>query len=162
MAPESDEVLLGVLSDTHGSIAQPVLDALSAAEHIIHAGDVGADETLLLLESIAPLTAVRGNTDNWGLAARLPSSSRLNLNGWTILVQHRPFLLAEKMSARAELLVHGHLHQRVLLQEPGFTVLCPGAATAAAGSGASVAMVRLPQRRDVKDPAGLTVEFVDV
>ncbi|HBK79795.1 MAG TPA: metallophosphoesterase, partial [Nitrospinae bacterium] len=36
-----------ILSDTHGSLPDAVLRACEGADHIIHAGDAGADEILM-------------------------------------------------------------------------------------------------------------------
>ena len=54
-------MLIGVISDTHGLLRPEAVAALSGAQHIIHAGDVGAPDVLAALAEIAPVTAVRGN-----------------------------------------------------------------------------------------------------
>ncbi len=53
-------MLVGVISDTHGLLRAEALVALSQAEHIFHAGDVGDIEIVRRLEEIAPVTAIRG------------------------------------------------------------------------------------------------------
>ena len=40
---------VGIISDTHGRISDDALEALSNVDHIIHAGDIGAQSVLLEL-----------------------------------------------------------------------------------------------------------------
>nr|MDA3937540.1 metallophosphoesterase family protein [Actinomycetota bacterium] len=61
---------VGVISDTHGSLHRSVHEAFLGVDHIVHAGDIGGEMILLELETIAPVTAVLGNTDR-----RLPGRS---------------------------------------------------------------------------------------
>src|SRR4029079_16217142 len=68
-------VLIGVISDTHGLLRPEAVAALRGAEHILHAGDIGAPEVLAALAEIAPVTAVRGNNDKGGWAGRLPATA---------------------------------------------------------------------------------------
>ncbi len=55
--------IIGVISDTHGTLPPPVNDIFSDVDLIIHAGDIGGMNILDELESIAPVVAVRGNMD---------------------------------------------------------------------------------------------------
>ena len=70
---------IGVISDTHGLLREEALDALAGVERIIHAGDVGASEILDRLASIAPVFAVRGNTDYGAFGAGLPMTAAVEL-----------------------------------------------------------------------------------
>ena len=58
---------LGLISDTHGFLDPRLPKVFRGVDHILHAGDIGPDHLLAQLESIAPVTAVLGNTDssNW-------------------------------------------------------------------------------------------------
>lgn len=55
--------MIGVVSDTHGLVRPQVVEALTGAELIIHAGDIGNADVLKALGKIAPVSAVRGNND---------------------------------------------------------------------------------------------------
>ena len=54
---------IGIVSDTHGLLRPEVLDAFAHVDHILHAGDIGSMRVLEQLQTIAPVTAVRGNVD---------------------------------------------------------------------------------------------------
>jgi uncharacterized protein len=60
---------LGVISDTHGHVHPHIHTLFSQVAAILHAGDMGNDETLIELQRIAPVTAVRGNMDRFGTTA---------------------------------------------------------------------------------------------
>ena len=66
------EHLIGVISDTHGLLRPQAVQALEGVELIIHAGDIGDPKILRALKRIAPVHAVRGNTDRGDWAADLP------------------------------------------------------------------------------------------
>ena len=54
---------IGLISDTHGQVPNPVHAALAGVDCILHAGDVGPMDVITELEAIAPVHAVLGNTD---------------------------------------------------------------------------------------------------
>ena len=56
-------VLVGLISDTHGLVRPEVFAALEGVALILHAGDVGGQDVLTQLQTIAPLHAVCGNVD---------------------------------------------------------------------------------------------------
>jgi putative phosphoesterase len=60
---------LGILADTHGYLDPRVHGFLQGVDEILHAGDIGQDEIVLELETLAPVTAVRGNMDRSGRSA---------------------------------------------------------------------------------------------
>ena len=55
---------VGVISDTHGWLDPKVFELFTGVSHILHAGDIGPDALIAELETIAPVTAVIGNTDS--------------------------------------------------------------------------------------------------
>ena len=109
------EARIVVISDTHGLIDRCVLEICAGADHIIHAGDVGAGAVLEALASLAPLTAVRGNRDRGALGAALPDEAAGEVAGLRFVVAHkRRDLRAGHPDPAAEglgLLVSGHTHQ---------------------------------------------------
>ena len=126
---------LGVISDTHGLLRPEVFEVFGKVDHILHAGDVGPLELLAELETIAPVTAVYGNTDGWEIRSRLPQVASIELDGFNIVVTHGDQLGVpnpEKLHAAfpdAEILVFGHTHRPVLtLVDVVVTVMNPGGA----------------------------------
>ena len=58
------EMLIGIISDTHGLLRQEVKDELKKVDMIIHAGDIDRESLLDELKKISSsLTVVRGNAD---------------------------------------------------------------------------------------------------
>jgi putative phosphoesterase len=77
---------IGLVSDTHGFFDLRLTERLAGVEAILHAGDVGSREILETLALIAPVQAVRGNTDSPLL--NLPLTLRQRFAGVQIAVQH--------------------------------------------------------------------------
>lgn len=126
---------LGIISDTHGLLRPEVFDAFEEVDHILHAGDIGPAELLTELETLAPVTAVFGNTDGMELRSRLPRVARLRLDGFDVVVTHGDQLGAptpEKLNAEfpeAEIIVFGHTHRPLLTTvDVVVTVMNPGGA----------------------------------
>jgi putative phosphoesterase len=95
------------------------------------AGDT-VDEALLgRLQEIAPVHAVRGNNDHSPGLLALPELLDLELGGVKILVAHDRKdrrLPAAIARSRPEVLVVGHSHQPLLVQEGELLVVNPGSA----------------------------------
>ena len=126
---------LGVISDTHGLLRPEVFQAFREVDHILHAGDVGPGSLLAELETLAPVTAVYGNTDGWEVRDLLPGVARLELDGFNIVVTHGDQFgvpTPEKLHTEfpeAEILVFGHTHRPLLtLVDVVVTVMNPGGA----------------------------------
>ena len=126
--------VIGLISDTHGMVRADVHRALAGVELILHAGDVGGDEILDELETIAPVEAVYGNTDDPGQRRLSPAIDR-TIAGVRIHVSHGHELgspTPEKLLARypADVIVYGHTHQQLVVRAEGRLVVNPGAAGA--------------------------------
>jgi len=126
---------LGVIADTHGLLRPEVFDVFRQVDHIVHGGDLGPLDLLSELESLAPVTAVYGNTDGFAVRARLPQVARIELDGFRIVVTHGDQFgvpTPEKVQRAfpdAEILVFGHTHRPVLtLVDVVVTVMNPGGA----------------------------------
>ena len=124
--------IIGLVSDTHGLVRPDVFRALAGVELILHAGDVGDDEILDELATIAPVHAVYGNTDAPG-NPRLTPSIEMQIGGITIHVSHghevgspNPERLLAKYSA--DVLVYGHTHRPLVINAENRWVVNPGAA----------------------------------
>lgn len=126
---------IGVISDTHGLLRPEVFEVFREVDHIVHGGDVGPAAILDELGTIAPVTAVYGNTDGPALRQHLPQVARLELDGFTIVVTHGDQFgspTPERLQAAfpdAEILVYGHTHRPLLtLVDVVVTVMNPGGA----------------------------------
>jgi putative phosphoesterase len=114
-----------------------VFDVFRDVDHILHGGDVGQWEVVIELQSVAPVTAVYGNTDNLDMRAKLPQVAEIELDGFRIVVTHgdqlgspTPAKLHEAFP-RAEIIVYGHTHKPLLeLVDKTVTVMNPGGAGA--------------------------------
>ena len=70
-APTFQQLMkLGIISDTHGYLDPKIHSIFHGVDQIIHAGDIEDEDILIELQTIAPVTAVRGNMDRFGRLAR--------------------------------------------------------------------------------------------
>ena len=127
--PEDDCVEIGVISDTHGLLRPEAFSALKGVDHIIHAGDIGNQEIISSLQRIAPVTAVRGNTD-WGPWTKgLPSNEVVEVGGVSIYVLHDlDDLDLNAGAAGFAAVITGHTHSPEERWERGVLYLNPGSA----------------------------------
>jgi uncharacterized protein len=123
------EQLIGVISDTHGLLRPEALKALKGVELIIHAGDIGELRLLRQLERLAPVHAVRGNTDRGDWAAQLPQTRVVEVGGLHLYVLHELFCLdLDPAAAGLAAVIYGHSHSPHLEQKNGVLFLNPGSA----------------------------------
>lgn len=123
------ELLIGVISDTHGLVRPEAAAALSGVDMILHAGDIGKPEVLDELTSIAPITAIRGNIDKGEWAERLPEWEVIEAGGVSIYMLHdlnEIDLVPE--SAGFRVVVSGHSHKPAAEERRGVLYLNPGSA----------------------------------
>ncbi len=123
------EHLIGVISDTHGLLRPEAVKALAGVELIIHAGDIGNPEVLAALEQIAPVQAIRGNTDRGDWAADLPLTRVVEVGGVHLYVLHELFCLdLDPAAAGFAAVIFGHSHHPHLARKNGVLYLNPGSA----------------------------------
>jgi putative phosphoesterase len=122
---------IGVISDTHGHLDAGVCELLAGVDHILHGGDVGRPSVLLALERLAPVTAVRGNTDDPHCG--LKDTEVLELAGRKFLLQHivnphAPSGQLRQLLAKEEpdVVVFGHTHRPFCEMIGGTLFLNPG------------------------------------
>ena len=125
----SREMLIGVISDTHGLLRKEAVTALQGSDHIIHAGDVGDPAILRELNKIAPVTAVRGNVDRGGWANTLPEVNIFEAGGVSVYVLH----VLQKIDLQPEAagfaaVVYGHSHVPKQEMKNGVLYFNPGSA----------------------------------
>ena len=143
-------VVVGVLADTHGLLDPTVLATMRAAgvNHILHAGDLvdGAKrlqlgDMLSQLQAVAPVTVVRGNTDDkWARGHSLPETASHSAAGVRFFMHHGDRLKddeaalahlvpADGWRSAGDIIVSGHSHTpRLERHRSGVTFLNPGSA----------------------------------
>lgn len=124
---------VGVISDTHGVLPPAVFDVFQQVDHILHGGDIGPVGLLDELSTLAPVTAVYGNTDGSAIRARCARVARVELDGTIVVVTHGDQFgspTPTRLHAAypdAELIIYGHTHRPVLeLVNKTVTVMNPG------------------------------------
>lgn len=141
---------IGVISDTHGRLSPGALTALAGVELILHAGDIGKQAVIDELSQLAPVLAVRGNTDaGTPLARAYPAMHWVEREGVRIYMTHiggRPAELEAALPAdptvRPDVYIFGHTHVALLERVGGVLFLNPGSAGAPRfGGGLSVALL---------------------
>jgi len=122
---------IGVISDTHNFLDPKVPKLLAGVDHILHGGDIGQQRLILELESIAPVTAVLGNTDDPRL--NFKQTELVELAGQKFLVHHIINLrsLEESIAARIQrekpdVVVFGHTHKPFCQHLNGTLYFNPG------------------------------------
>jgi putative phosphoesterase len=147
---------IGVIADTHcpeflDQLPPALFERLRGVDLILHAGDVGDQQTLERLRELAPVEAVRGDHDP-GLRT-LPSRRLLEVGGRRIGILHgnrsrlleEPITLVATLSLglfwprlgmsrwlrrqfpEADVIVYGHTHQARVEEVAGAIVFNPGA-----------------------------------
>ena len=142
---------IGLIADTHGLIRPEALDALAGVDLILHAGDVGGRDVLAALGTVAPVRAVRGNTD--ARAPWLADAIDDEFEGVRIHVSHGHEIgspTPERLAARyvCDVIVYGHTHRSTIAQVGAALVINPGAAGPRRFNiHPSVALLSLPDRK---------------
>jgi len=107
---------IGVISDTHGYLDLRIPELFAGVDHILHGGDIGMPAVILELETLAPVTAVLGNTD---AGVHFKETETIQLAGRKFLLHHivNPVSPAERLKAllareQPDVVVFGHTHQQ--------------------------------------------------
>jgi len=129
IAGQVEEMIVGVISDTHGLLRPEALDVLKNSDVIVHAGDIGDPEILKKLETTAPVTAIRGNIDRDAWAREIPPTSVLDAGGQLIYVVHNLADLDLKPEAAGlAAVIYGHSHIAKQEMKNGVLYFNPGSA----------------------------------
>jgi putative phosphoesterase len=147
---------IGVIADTHcpeflDELPPELFERLRGVDLILHAGDVGGEQTMKRLRELAPVEAIRGDHDPE--LERLPPRRLLEVAGRRIGILHgnrsrlleEPITLVATLSLGlfwprmgmgrwlrrqfpdADVIVYGHTHQARLEEVGGALVFNPGA-----------------------------------
>ena len=120
------QVVIGVLSDTHGRLPAEAFRALADLDPqlIVHAGDICGDQILPQLEMLAPVIAVLGNNDYSGeYGPKVRSRAEFDLMGVSFSVTHMPSRLGALVTRMA---ICGHTHVPKVEQCGHTTIVNPG------------------------------------
>ena len=106
------------LSDTHGPLDPRILPYLEGVDEIWHAGDIGALETMQVLESKAVLRIVHGNIDDHRIQSLAPEWAVWHTEGVKVLMTHiagrppkyNPQVMTEIKKERPKIFICGHSH----------------------------------------------------
>ena len=122
-------MVIGVISDTHGVVTKKALEALKGSQMIIHAGDVGDPKVIETLEQIAPVYAVRGNTDRGRWAQVLPMTQVVEVGDMHFFVIHDIGMLnLDPKAAGFNAVIYGHSHVPKEEWRDGVLYFNPGSA----------------------------------
>jgi putative phosphoesterase len=134
-------VVVAVISDTHlprgaRRIPEACIEAMRAADLIVHAGDFTEPQVLQELEALGPpVAAVHGNVDAEELRRRLPEARLVDAGGARLAIVHDAGPASgrlERMRARfpeADAVVFGHSHIPLHQERGGFQIFNPGSPT---------------------------------
>jgi len=124
-----ENVLIGLISDTHGLLRPEAVQALQGVDLLIHAGDIGRPEILDGLRSIAPLVAIRGNNDTGPWAQSLPATEVVEVGQAVLYVLHNVKELdLDPAAAGFSAVISGHSHQPSVVKRGDVVFVNPGSA----------------------------------
>ena len=120
---------IGLISDTHGLLRPEAVSFLRGSNFIVHAGDVGDPKVIETLESLAPVTVVRGNNDKGPWADAIAETNVLEANDVFSYVLHDiADLDLDPSAAGFRVVVFGHSHRPSNETRDGVLYVNPGSA----------------------------------
>lgn len=146
---------VGLISDTHGLLRPEALAALEGSRLILHAGDVGPPSILKSMRRIAPVTAVRGNTDR-GETGALPVTEYVEVGeGLRVCLTHiLDDMDVDPAAAGCAAVIYGHTHVPKVERKGGVWYVNPGSA------GPRRFKLPVTVARMFAEPGGLRTEIV--
>ncbi|MGA3081714.1 MAG: metallophosphoesterase family protein [Terracidiphilus sp.] len=118
---------IGVVSDTHGLLRPEVAPAMAGVERILHLGDVGKISILRELEKIAPVSAIRGNTDREGPCSELPETDvTLIADRYVYMLHDLNTLHLDPAAGKFAAVLFGHTHVPNYYRRKGVLYFNPG------------------------------------
>src|SRR5262249_41964582 len=129
MRVNGNNILVGVISDTHGLLRSEAIEALRGSDLIVHAGDIGKFELIGQLRAIAPAFFVRGNIDTASWARDLPTTETVEIGDVLFYLLHDiAGLDLDPRAAGFAAVVYGHSHQPSIETRDDVLFLNPGSA----------------------------------
>jgi putative phosphoesterase len=130
-----------VISDTHtnsiDSLSPRLVDELSSADLIIHAGDFTGKQLVDDLRRIGRFSGVYGNIDGPDVRQQLPEIETIEAEGFRIGVNHpaeggSPMTIEQRIRRKfqnVQVIIHGHSHRTKNEKRDGILWFNPGSAT---------------------------------
>jgi putative phosphoesterase len=143
---------LGIISDTHGHLHSKIHTLFNGVDEIIHAGDIGKEDILLELQTIAPVTAVRGNMDRYEVTRSYCEFLAPSFAGVQFFIVHdigtpsviKRHLLPFMKKYRPRVVVFGHTHKPYIKYLGDVLYFNPGSARSGrSGSNASIGILEI-------------------
>jgi putative phosphoesterase len=126
---DRNNIVVGIIADTHGLIRPQALAELSGSDLIVHAGDIGAPGLIEELARIAPTLAVRGNVDTGPWAAGLPATAVVAAGDHKFYLLHDVAELdLDPAAAGFAAVIYGQSHQPAIESRDDVLFLNPGSA----------------------------------
>jgi uncharacterized protein len=123
------EIVVGLISDTHGVLRPGAIRALRGCDLLIHAGDVGDPGVVEQLRALAPTFVVRGNIDRGAWAVGLPATEVVEVGDRSFYVLHDLAQLdVDPVAAGFAAVVFGHSHRPSIQTRDGVCFINPGSA----------------------------------
>lgn len=128
---------IGIISDTHGGLCSDVFKHFEGVQAIFHAGDIGNENVLIELDTIARVYAVRGNVDFFEKARNLPRKRIETFEGVRFGIIHgdifdRSLILDQLIpyfaNDHVDAIVFGHTHEKYIKKRGNVWLINPGAA----------------------------------
>jgi putative phosphoesterase len=120
---------IGIISDTHGLLRREAIEQLTGADHIIHAGDIGAAEVIDGLRKIARTTAVKGNVDRGEWGKEHPETEFVVHAGRAFYVVHNlKEITLDPAASGFDAGISGHSHRPKIETKNGIVCVNPGSA----------------------------------
>ncbi len=145
---------IGLISDTHGYLPPKVFKLFDGVDLILHAGDIGKEEVIIELSTIAEVRAVCGNTDHYPLISHFNQIEFFELEGIKICLTHivnspKSFAFELfKMNKKVDVVVFGHTHKAAQIKFEQILFINPGSASQPRYSkAASVAVLKIEEKK---------------
>ncbi|MBD3255275.1 MAG: YfcE family phosphodiesterase [Candidatus Lokiarchaeota archaeon] len=148
ISPDKDELLIGLISDTHIPSREPdlpkkIIDDFKQnnIDYLFHLGDFDKHDVYQKFKDIfgnEKVIAVQGNMDDRKLRKELPETIELELYGHKIFMTHGtggPNIIIKRLNKNHDLkpydiIIFGHVHRPYNeLWRDGKLYLCPGTPT---------------------------------
>lgn len=111
-------IKVGLLSDTHAYWDDKYAEYFKEMDEIWHAGDIGSERVVDMLEGIKPLRAVYGNIDGQPIRLRFPKVNIFEVDGVKVMMTHiggypgryAPEIRKELYEVKPSIFISGHSH----------------------------------------------------
>ena len=109
---------IGLLSDTHGYLDEPVFEYFKNCDEVWHVGDFGSEDLAKRIKEKKSLKGVYGNIDGQGIRTEFPEQLVFMCEGVKVMMRHiggyppkyNPVTKKELLIHKPQLFISGHSH----------------------------------------------------